>query len=284
MRNVSVRAAILALLITPVAVLAQDEAKPKPKPKTAPANSVQRPSSAHASLVVFCDLACGWTVDGEHRRTLVAGGAAHVTLELGQHFLTADTLDNKDHYEQDFILQSTEQSLIKIKLGPIRNERLWKERYKAEQDRLVREAKVTVGEIRKQPTWTDPASGLMWTREDTKIIMHQNGRTDWWQGLNWTQAKTYCRNLTLAGHSDWRLPTINDLISVTITDARSVDGFKGGIVATEIQWSSTPSTHSEHFLYLVLKCSKAIDGYCVYSYSKDERPSEDRSSNLCVRP
>jgi tetratricopeptide (TPR) repeat protein len=48
-------------------------------------------------------------------------------------------------------------------------------------------------------TWTDPATGLMWTKKD-------NG-TD----MNWQQATDYCRNLQLAGHGDWRLPTIEEL-------------------------------------------------------------------------
>ncbi len=48
-------------------------------------------------------------------------------------------------------------------------------------------------------TWTDPATGLMWARQD-------NGGD-----VNWYQARDYCRSLTLAGYSDWRLPTIDEL-------------------------------------------------------------------------
>jgi len=47
--------------------------------------------------------------------------------------------------------------------------------------------------------WEDPSTGLMWTVEDSG--------TD----LNWNQANAYCEELTLAGHSDWRLATLEEL-------------------------------------------------------------------------
>jgi hypothetical protein len=47
--------------------------------------------------------------------------------------------------------------------------------------------------------WVDPATGLMWAGKD-------NG-----ENVNWHRAMTYCRDLRLAGYSDWRLPTIDEL-------------------------------------------------------------------------
>ena len=49
------------------------------------------------------------------------------------------------------------------------------------------------------PTWTHPATGLMWTKSD-------NG-----SDVNWSQANAYCANLQLGGNSGWRLATIDEL-------------------------------------------------------------------------
>ncbi len=50
-------------------------------------------------------------------------------------------------------------------------------------------------------TVTDLSTGLMWQR--------QSG-----EPMNWEDALAYCENLNLAGHSDWRLPSIKELRSI----------------------------------------------------------------------
>jgi len=47
--------------------------------------------------------------------------------------------------------------------------------------------------------WVDPSTGLMWAARD-------NGRD-----ITWGKAMKYCRNLVLAGYSDWRMPSIDEL-------------------------------------------------------------------------
>jgi hypothetical protein len=47
--------------------------------------------------------------------------------------------------------------------------------------------------------WTDPDTGLTWTKAD-------NG-----SGLDWGDANAYCKNLRLGKYTDWRLPTIDEL-------------------------------------------------------------------------
>jgi len=47
--------------------------------------------------------------------------------------------------------------------------------------------------------WIDPSTGLMWAGKD-------NG-----EDVNWKNAVKYCRNLRLAGYSDWKLPKIEEL-------------------------------------------------------------------------
>jgi hypothetical protein len=51
-------------------------------------------------------------------------------------------------------------------------------------------------------TVTDRATGLMWSKADSA------------KGMNWQQALTYAEKLTLAGHSDWRLPNAKELQSI----------------------------------------------------------------------
>jgi DNA-binding winged helix-turn-helix (wHTH) protein len=48
-------------------------------------------------------------------------------------------------------------------------------------------------------TWTDPQTQLTWAGKDNGF------------DVNRQQAIDYCRNLTLAGHQDWRLPTIDEV-------------------------------------------------------------------------
>lgn len=47
--------------------------------------------------------------------------------------------------------------------------------------------------------WVDLSTGLMWTAKDNS--------TD----ITWGKAMKYFRKLSLAGYSDWRLPTIDEL-------------------------------------------------------------------------
>jgi hypothetical protein len=47
--------------------------------------------------------------------------------------------------------------------------------------------------------WIDPSTGLMWTGKD-------NGKD-----VSWKKAMKYCRDLRLAGYSDWRLANMAEL-------------------------------------------------------------------------
>lgn len=89
---------------------------------------------------------------------------------------------------------------------------------------------------RAQATWTDPATGLMWAKQD-------NG-----QGVNWIQANNYCANLHLGGYSVWRLPTVDELQSIYDPNQKSAPvtwHIKGGIQLSmdslNCVWSSSAS-------------------------------------------
>jgi len=51
-------------------------------------------------------------------------------------------------------------------------------------------------------TVSDSATGLMWMEQDSG------------EGVNWVDALAFCENAEVAGHNDWRLPTIKELNSI----------------------------------------------------------------------
>jgi uncharacterized repeat protein (TIGR01451 family) len=79
---------------------------------------------------------------------------------------------------------------------------------------------------------TDNLTGLMWTKN-----ANLPGRT-----TNWQQALDYANNLTLTGHSDWRLPNRKELHSLT-DFSRYDPALPAGDPFTNVQaiyyWSST---------------------------------------------
>ena len=57
--------------------------------------------------------------------------------------------------------------------------------------------------INASDTVVDNDTGLMW-QDSSKIVKR-----------NWQDAKSYCNNLSLGGYDDWRLPYIDELVSIT---------------------------------------------------------------------
>jgi hypothetical protein len=89
--------------------------------------------------------------------------------------------------------------------------------------------------------WVDPATNLMWAGKD-------NG-----ENVKWKKAVKYCRDLRLAGYSDWRLASLEELQGIYDEKAESPglmgDKFyhnvsssmwhiKGGIFLTGSNWTS----------------------------------------------
>ncbi|WP_263415230.1 Lcl C-terminal domain-containing protein [Terriglobus albidus] len=67
--------------------------------------------------------------------------------------------------------------------------------------------------------WIDPATGLTWTAKD-------NGND-----ITWGNAVKYCQDLRLAGYSDWRLPTIEELEKIYDGSGFTAPHSKGSTLA-----------------------------------------------------
>jgi tetratricopeptide (TPR) repeat protein len=94
--------------------------------------------------------------------------------------------------------------------------------------------------------WTDPATGLDWTKRDNAIE------------VDWEQAKAYCVSLRLGG-AGWRLPTFGELQGIydPSVDVPGYQGYprlgyavvwhvKGNLKLSGVYWSSSIGNDSEN--------------------------------------
>ncbi len=90
-------------------------------------------------------------------------------------------------------------------------------------------------------TITDNMTGLIWQKEDDDITR------------NWDDAISCCSDLTLAGYSDWRLPSVYELMNVvncnTFSPSINTSYFPG--TNESYYWSSTTSADSSSYAWYV---------------------------------
>lgn len=127
--------------------------------------------------------------------------------------------------------------------------------------------------------WVDPSTGLMWADKD-------NGKD-----VSWKKAMKYCRDLRLAGYSNWRLATLSELEGI-YDKTSGAPGLsmgsdftwhvRGDLFLTGDQWSSE---------YIVDDRGKPT-GYSWYFDFNEGRKNDDPSGwpysssgmrALCVR-
>lgn len=65
-------------------------------------------------------------------------------------------------------------------------------------------------------TITDPDSKLMWTKADSYA--------DLGKCLNWYQSRDYMKDLTTGGHTDWRIPGLDELFGIYDNTKENVMG------------------------------------------------------------
>jgi len=83
-------------------------------------------------------------------------------------------------------------------------------------------------------TISDAATGLMWPADWTGLAA--NNLTE----LSWEASIDYAAGLVLAGHSDWRMPNINEYL--TITDNEQLEPAMNPVFTVDTEmpyWSST---------------------------------------------
>lgn len=73
----------------------------------------------------------------------------------------------------------------------------------------------------KEPStwWPDPSTGIMWAGKSfgTFDFDPKFRQVGYYRGFTWQQASDYCASLNLGGFSSWRLPTLDEVKSATVT-------------------------------------------------------------------
>ena len=137
---------------------------------------VQTARGQAALLVLRSDLDCRLIIDGKSKGVLKAGSELQVNLPPGEHQVEASALAGSVAWQTSVTLK-TGTEVVSIPMGHA----------------------VAQAEARRRGYWVDPETHLMWPAADNGL------------GVSWSQVAYHCRTLAIAGHRDWRLPTIDEL-------------------------------------------------------------------------
>lgn len=104
--------------------------------------------------------------------------------------------------------------------------------------------------------WTDDATGLTWELEAAPPV-------------DWAAAGSRCDGLTLAGHDDWRLPTISELRSLIVGCPATEVGGTCGVTDTCADGSSCRGDACGGCGYTPGSCywPAGLTGDCAFTWS-----------------
>lgn len=86
--------------------------------------------------------------------------------------------------------------------------------------------------------WEDGSTGLSWAVED-------NG-----SDVNYSQANAYCESLTLGGHTDWRLATLEELEGLYDRNLKKQYKAKGSVnLQSANVWSGSKNSLGDSWMF-----------------------------------
>jgi hypothetical protein len=96
-----------------------------------------------------------------------------------------------------------------------------------------------------ETVYTDEETHLMWQDApytDAEDGAQARGRSVGKAGT-WKHAINYCRRLNYAGYTDWRLPTVDELMAVHHEAGQHFEHFRD-----KDFWTSTPTTEGKYYV------------------------------------
>ncbi len=88
---------------------------------------------------------------------------------------------------------------------------------------------------------TDNCTGLLWQKDTADV--NGDGQSTAQDYADWCGALAYCEDLSFAGHDDWRLPNVRELLSIVDYGRfdQSIDPAFDALPSPEtwVHWSST---------------------------------------------
>jgi len=135
----------------------------------------------------------------------------------------------------------------------------------------------------RQGVYVDSASNLMWSRisigQQWMIHKDPNGTP---RKMDWSDAKKACKDWSLAGFDDWRLPTIKELSSIG-SQTHAANMLYPEPKTAKVYWSSSKfeeQNHASVFRFGYGSNEKPIQ---TFNVEKGSVSSEDRNSSCYVR-